>query len=236
MLGSTTGCWANGCSAFGMLVQAGRRWKAKNSPLCRARQPASWAPSGFPQPTNPLLLRLRNEMPGWCGATVPGRKGWSQGRCSPPHRVFWSTCQQLGGFSPGKKGGFPGPGPWQLCVSNGEPSVQPLRCFSVFVPCSAQQSPPWARDLWDFREGTGWITKLCHCPRATPGHCQSGAGHRHERLVCLHMLRSYSVLHPACSTTSQIPLQEENKCAGCPAPWWLEDTREADCEERTVQL
>lgn len=141
-----------------------------------------------------------------------------------------SMCQQLGGLFPGKKGGYPGPGPWQLCVSDREPSVQLMHCLSVFVPCPAQQSLPWAKDLWEFWEGR--ITRLCHRPRSTPGHCQSGAGHSHERLVSLCMPTSYWVLHPACPTTSQVPLQEESKWAGCSAPRWLEASGKQDVSRR----
>lgn len=172
MLGSTTGCWANGCSGFGMLVQAGRRWKAKNSPLCRARQPASWAPSGFLRRTNqPTASPLVEWNVGMMRSNRAREEGIERRREAALHSVSsgacHSMCQQLGGFFPVKKGGYPDPGPWQLCVSNKEPSVQPLHCFSVFVPCPAQQSLPWAKDLWEFWEGTGWITRLCHCPRAT---------------------------------------------------------------------
>lgn len=135
-------------------------------------------------------------------------------------------CQQLGGLFPGKKGGYPGPWPMAaLCEQQGAVCTSTALFFSV---CAL----PRAKDLWEFREGTGWISRLCHCPRATPGHCQSGEGHKHQRLLSLCL--SYLVPHPACPTTSQVPLQEENKCAGCSAPQWLEDTREAGCEQRTA--
>lgn len=120
MLGSTTGCWANGCSAFGMLVQAGRRWKAKNSPLCRARQAASWAPSGFPRPTNPLLLCSQNEMRGLCGATVPGRKGWSQGERQPSTPCLLKHVAAAWRVFSREKGRLPRPWPVAaLCEQRG---------------------------------------------------------------------------------------------------------------------
>lgn len=138
MLGSTTGCWANGCSGFGMLVQAGRRCKAKNSPLCRARQPESWAPSGFLQnqpAASPLAERNARIMQSNCAR----EEGMERREEAALYTVSSGACtacvSSLEGFFQGKREVIQGPGPWQLCVSNREPSVQALHCFSVFVPC-----------------------------------------------------------------------------------------------------
>lgn len=77
-----------------------------------------------------------------------------------------SVCQQPGGFFPGKRGGYPGPAPRQLCMSNMEQFGRP-RCLA-FAPCSAQQSPAQAKGCWASREGKGWIVRLRCFPRAAP--------------------------------------------------------------------
>lgn len=93
MLGSTTGCWANGCSGFGMLVQAGRRWKAKNSP----------------EPGNQRaeLLQAFCDKPTRCCSSCGMKSGILQSNCareegmgvkrrgSPPHHLFWSLPQHV---------------------------------------------------------------------------------------------------------------------------------------------
>lgn len=134
MLGSTTGCRANGCSGFGMLVQAGRRWKAKNSSLHRARQAARWAPSGFPQQTSLLLFLLWNAriMRNNC-AREEGMGAKRRG--SPPHHVFWSLPQHVSAawrvFSR-EKGRLSRPWPMApLCEQQGAVCTTTALLFSV---------------------------------------------------------------------------------------------------------
>lgn len=181
MLGSTTGCWANGCSGFGMLVQAGRRCKAKNSPLCRARQPESWAPSGFLQ-NQPAASPLAEWNARIMQSNCAREEGMERRGEAALYTVSSGACtacvSSLEGFSREK-------GRLSRALAHGSPvwaTGSHLYKHCIVFQCLCL---PWAKDLWEFREGTGWITRLCHRPRATPGHCQSGAGHKHQRLVSL---------------------------------------------------
>lgn len=134
-----------------------------------------------------------------------------------------------GGGFPQKKGGYPGPAPRQLWVSNTEQFVQPLRRCSVFAPCPVQQSPARAKGCWASREGKGCMARLRRFPRAAPDAPQAEGGTGVPRgTLSLRTLGFYLVLDPACSAMSQIPLKGENKRAGSPAPLWLEDAREED--------
>lgn len=145
-----------------------------------------------------------------------GRDG-VKGRGSPPHHVFWSLPQHV-------------PAAWRvfsrekrrlsrlwptaaLCEQQGAVCTTTALLFSVCaLPSTAEPalSQGLVRVLGRHRPDH----KALPLPQSHPRHCQSGAGLSHERLVSLHTLRSYLVLHPACSTSSQIPLQGEKKCGG----------------------
>lgn len=231
MLGSTTGCWANGCSGFGMLVQAGRRCKAKNSPLCRARQPESWAPSGFLQnqpAASPLAERNARIMQSNCAR----KKGWSEGERQPSTLCLLEPAQHVSAA-------------WRAF------SREKGRLSRAL----AHGSSVWATGSRLYKH---CIVFQCLCPAPSQGLVGIPGRHRLDlkalplpqshpwtlpkwrrtqaSKTSFPLPKSYLVPHPACPTTSQVPLQEENKCAGCSAPQWLEDTREAGCEQRTAWL
>lgn len=159
-----------------------------------------------------------------------GRNG-VKGRGSPPHHVFWSLPQHVSAaprvFSR-EKGRLSRPWPMAaLCEQQGAVCTTTALFFSVCaLPSTAE--PVLSQGLVGILGRHRLDHKALPLPQSHPQQCQRGAGHKQESLVSLCTLRSYLVLHPACSTSSQIPLQEEKKCAGCSAPRWPEDTREAD--------
>lgn len=154
-----------------MLTQAAGG-AAKNSR--RAQQPAGSAPQ-----TNPLPFLLRNEMPGYCGATVLERRGWEGkgGQLSLPAPRLLELPQHVAAARRG----------FSLCMSTMGQFVQAPQCLGL---CPAWPKPEASRD------GSSSMVTLC-CFPTLPRWRGPGM----PRGTCFPS-HSQHLFSPACSATS----------------------------------
>lgn len=155
-----------------MLAQAAR-WKAKNSPPRRepGNQRAELLQALRDKPTHCFFFcgtKCQDNAEQLCQRGRDGREGERQPSAPRFLEPATACVSSLESFFQGKKGGYPGPAPRQLCVSDTEHFVQPPRCRSVFAPCPGQQSPARDKGCWASREGKGWMARLRRFPRAAP--------------------------------------------------------------------